>query len=88
MLAAGFGKPLQMRTVCEFINAGIAGIHIEDQLFPKPAHYHKYVAHMVPRKEFIDKIRLACRQRDQSDKDFVIIARSDSCHRLPLWRSR
>ena len=63
----------------EFINAGIAGIHIEDQLFPKRAHYHKYVAHVVPRKEFVDKIRLACRQRDQSDKDFVIIARSNSC---------
>jgi len=30
-------------------------------------------------REFVDKIRLACRQRDQSDKDFVIIARSDSC---------
>src|SRR6202035_1010811 len=62
-----------------FISVGVAGIHIEDQLFPKRAHYHKYVAHVVPRKEFVDKIRLACRQRDQSDKDFVIIARSDSC---------
>jgi 2-methylisocitrate lyase-like PEP mutase family enzyme len=77
---AGFGEPLHtMRTVREFINAGVAGIHIEDQLFPKRAHYHKYVAHVVPRKEFVDKIRLACRQREQSDKDFVIIARSDSC---------
>src|SRR5712675_2997508 len=77
---AGFGEPLHtMRTVREFITAGVAGIHIEDQLFPKRAHYHKYVAHAVPRKEFVDKIRLACRQRDQSDKDFVIIARSDSC---------
>ncbi len=77
---AGFGEPLHtMRTVREFIHAGIAGVHIEDQLFPKRAHYHKYVAHVIPRKEFADKIRLACRQRDQSDKDFVIIARSDSC---------
>src|SRR5215469_3890016 len=77
---AGFGEPLHaMRTVREFIRAGVAGIHIEDQLFPKRAHYHKYVAHVIPRKEFADKIRLACRQRDQNDKDFVIIARSDSC---------
>jgi len=77
---AGFGEPLHtMRTVREFINAGMAGIHIEDQLFPKRAHYHKYVAHVVPRKEFADKIRFACRQRDQTDKDFAIIARSDSC---------
>jgi 2-methylisocitrate lyase-like PEP mutase family enzyme len=77
---AGFGEPLHtMRTVREFINAGIAGVHIEDQLFPKRAHYHKYVAHVVPRKDFIDKIRFASRQRDQNDRDFVIIARSDSC---------
>jgi 2-methylisocitrate lyase-like PEP mutase family enzyme len=77
---AGFGEPLHaMRTVREFIHAGVAGIHIEDQLFPKRAHYHKYVAHVVPRKEFVDKIRFACRQRDETDKDFVIIARSDSC---------
>jgi 2-methylisocitrate lyase-like PEP mutase family enzyme len=77
---AGFGEPLHTtRTVRDFINAGITGIHIEDQLFPKRAHYHKYVAHVVPRKEFADKIRFACRQRDQDDKDFVIIARSDSC---------
>src|SRR6516164_1114535 len=41
---AGFGEPLHaMRTVREFIRAGVAGIHIEDQLFPKRAHYHKYV---------------------------------------------
>jgi 2-methylisocitrate lyase-like PEP mutase family enzyme len=77
---AGFGEPLHtMRAVREFIHAGIAGVHIEDQLFPKRAHYHKYVAHVIPRKEFADKIRFACRQRDQTDKDFVIIARSDSC---------
>lgn len=77
---AGFGEPLHtMRCVKEFIHAGIAGIHIEDQLFPKRAHYHKYVAHVIPRKDFVDKIKFACRQRDETDKDFVIIARSDSC---------
>ena len=77
---AGFGEPLHaMRTVREFIHAGVAGIHIEDQLFPKRAHYHKYVAHVIPRQEFADKIRFARRQREETDKDFVIIARSDSC---------
>lgn len=77
---AGFGEPLHtMRTVREFIRAGIAGTHIEDQLYPKRAHYHKYVAHTIPRKEFVDKIKFACRQRDKSDPDFVIIARTDTC---------
>ena len=77
---AGWGEPLHtMRTIRECIRAGIAGVHIEDQLFPKRAHYHTYVAHNIPLHEFRDKIKLACVQRDQSDKDFVIIARSDAC---------
>jgi methylisocitrate lyase len=77
---AGFGEPLHtMRTVRAFIRAGVAGIHIEDQLYPKRAHYHKYVAHAVPREAFVDKIKYACRARDELDKDFVIIARSDTC---------
>jgi methylisocitrate lyase len=77
---AGFGEPLHtMRTVRECIRAGIAGAHIEDQLYPKRAHYHKYVAHAVPRKEFAAKIDYACRQRDKSDPDFVVVARTDTC---------
>lgn len=77
---AGFGEPLHVtRTVREFINAGVAGIHIEDQLYPKRAHYHKYVAHAVPVDEFIDKIRWACTERDKADPDFVVIARTDTC---------
>jgi len=77
---AGFGEPLHVtRTVREFIQAGVAGIHIEDQLYPKRAHYHKYVAHAVPVDEFIDKIRWACVERDKADPDFVVIARSDTC---------
>lgn len=76
---AGWGEPLHtMRTVRECIRAGIAGVHIEDQLFPKRAHYHTYVVHNIPIEEYRDKIRLACEQRDRSDKDFVIIARSDA----------
>jgi 2-methylisocitrate lyase-like PEP mutase family enzyme len=82
---AGFGEPLHtMRTLRECIRAGIAGAHIEDQLYPKRAHYHKYVAHAVPRKEFAAKIAFACRQRDRSDTDFVVIARTDTCRFLGL----
>jgi len=82
---AGFGEPLHtMRTVREFIRAGIAGVHIEDQLFPKRAHYHTYQVHEIPAEEFGVKIRYACRERDRSDPDFVIIARSDSCREFGL----
>jgi methylisocitrate lyase len=76
---AGWGEPLHtMRTVRECIRAGIAGVHIEDQLFPKRAHYHTYVVHNIPLNEYRDKLRLACEQRDKTDPDFVIIARSDA----------
>jgi 2-methylisocitrate lyase-like PEP mutase family enzyme len=82
---AGFGEPLHvMRTVREFVAAGIAGIHIEDQVFPKRAHYHKYQVHAVPVTEFADRIRYACRARDAADHDFVVIARTDTCRELGL----
>lgn len=77
---AGFGDPLHtMRSVREFARAGVAGIHIEDQLYPKRAHYHKYQVHAAPVGEFALKIRYACRARDEVDRDFVIIARTDTC---------
>jgi methylisocitrate lyase len=82
---AGFGEPLHtMRTVREFIRAGIAGVHIEDQVFPKRAHYHTYQVHEITPEEFGEKIQYACRERDKVDPDFVIIARSDSCREFGL----
>lgn len=76
--ATGFGEPLHvMRTVREFERAGVAAIHIEDQIFPKRAHYHRdYREHTVTAEEMVDKIRFACRARH--DPDFAIIARTDT----------
>lgn len=77
---AGWGDALHtMRTVREFSKAGVSGVHLEDQLFPKRAHYHKYVAHVTPVEEYVEKIQYACRERDRVDPDFVVIARTDSC---------
>jgi 2-methylisocitrate lyase-like PEP mutase family enzyme len=75
---AGFGDPLHtMRTVREFEAAGVAGIHIEDQVFPKRAHYHRdYREHLIPAEEMSLKIRYGCQAR--RDPDFLIIARTDS----------
>lgn len=82
---AGFGEPLHtMRTVREFATAGVSGVHIEDQLYPKRAHYHGYQVHAIARDAFVAKIRYACRQRDETDPDFVIIARSDTCREFGL----
>jgi methylisocitrate lyase len=73
-----------MRTMREFIRAGVAGIHLEDALYPKRAHYHKYVVHGVPVEEFVEKVEYSCKERDRSDPDFVIIARTDTCRALGL----
>src|SRR5579862_5698181 len=82
---AGFGEPLHtMRTVREFAMAGVAGVHIEDQLYPKRAHYHGYQVHAIARDEFVAKIKYACLQRDETDPDFVVIARSDTAREFGL----
>jgi methylisocitrate lyase len=82
---AGWGDSLHtMRTVSEFIRAGVAGLHIEDQVFPKRAHYHKYVVHGISREEYIEKISYACKERDRLDPHFVIIARTDTCRSVGL----
>lgn len=74
----GFGDPLHaMRTVRELERAGAAGLHIEDQVFPKRAHYHReYREHTIPAEEMADKIRFACQARQ--DPDLVLIARTDA----------
>lgn len=75
---AGFGDPLHtMRTVRELEHAGVAGIHIEDQVFPKRALYHlNYREHTITQEDMVLKIRMACQAR--RDPDFVIIARTDT----------
>jgi len=74
---AGFGEPLHvMRCVKEIERAGAAGLHIEDQIFPKRVHYHKGVEHVVSREELVARIRAAVAAR--SDPDFVVMARTDA----------
>ena len=74
---AGYGDPLHvMRCVREFEAAGIAGIHIEDQVYPKRASYHKGLEHIVPMEEFIERLTYALRARQ--DADFLIIGRTDA----------
>jgi methylisocitrate lyase len=65
-----------MRTVKELERAGVAALHIEDQIYPKRVHYHKGVEHVVPREEMVAKIRAAVAAR--TDPELVIIARTDA----------
>ena len=74
---AGYGDPLHvMRCVREFEAAGIAGIHIEDQVYPKRASYHKGLEHIVPMQEFVERMSYALKARH--DADFLIIGRTDA----------
>ena len=72
----GFGNELNVfRTVQEFERAGVAAIHIEDQVFPKKCG-HLDNKELVSREDFTAKIRAASAAR--KSKDFCIIARTDS----------
>ena len=72
----GYGNELNaFRTLREYEAAGVAGIHIEDQGFPKKCG-HLDDKEIVPREDWLAKIRAAAAAR--RDPDFVIIARTDA----------
>lgn len=72
----GYGNELNVvRTVQEHERAGTAAIHIEDQANPKRCG-HLDGKEIVPREDFVAKIRAAVAAR--RDPDFLIIARTDS----------
>lgn len=72
----GYGNPINVRrTVEEFEAAGVAGIHLEDQVFPKRCG-HFEGKDVIPAAEMVQKIRAAVDAR--SDADFQLIARTDA----------
>src|SRR5215469_9857233 len=72
----GYGNELNtVRTVREYEARGIAGIHIEDQGFPKKCG-HLDDKEIVPREDWLAKIRAAAAAR--RTPDFTIIARTDA----------
>jgi 2-methylisocitrate lyase-like PEP mutase family enzyme len=72
----GYGNELNVvRTVREYEQRGVAGIHLEDQGFPKKCgHLENKV--VVPLEDYVAKIKAAVSAR--SDPDFLIIARTDA----------
>ena len=72
----GYGNALNVqRTVRAFKRAGVAGLHLEDQTFPKRCgHYAD--KRVVPVAEFAGKLRAARDALD--DPDFLLIARTDA----------
>src|SRR5580698_7710420 len=72
----GYGNELNaIRTVREYEKRGVAGIHIEDQGFPKKCG-HLENKTIVPLEDYVAKIRAAASARQ--DRDFVLIARTDA----------
>ena len=72
----GFGETVNVgRTVQEFENAGLCGLHIEDQVMPKRCG-HLSGKELVSAQAMVQKIRIAVRSR--RDKNFLVIARTDA----------
>ena len=72
----GYGNPINVvRTVQEYERAGVAAIHLEDQVMPKRCG-HLEGKQLVPTAEMVEKVRAAVDAR--RSPDFLIIARTDA----------
>ncbi len=72
----GYGGPINVqRTIRAYERAGVAGVHIEDQQWPKRCG-HLEGKTLIPAAEMAAKVRAATDARE--DKDFVVIARTDT----------
>ena len=72
----GYGNPVNVRrTIRDYERAGVAGVHLEDQQWPKRCG-HLSGKRVIPTDEMIAKLKSACDAR--RDSDFVIIARTDA----------
>ena len=90
----GYGNALStMRTVAEYMKTGVAGIHLEDQQFPKRCG-HIAGKTIVSREEALGKYRAAVDVRNRLDPEFVLIARTDAYGAVggsleeAIWRGR
>jgi 2-methylisocitrate lyase-like PEP mutase family enzyme len=78
----GYGNALSVRrTVQAYEAAGVAALHIEDQVAPKRCG-HLSGHEVIPRAEFAGKIRAAVEAR--TDPDLLIIARTDAISAVDL----
>lgn len=72
----GYGNPLNvMRTVREYAAAGVAALHIEDQVAPKRCG-HMEGKDVIDAAEMVEKLRAAVEAR--GDGELLIIARTDA----------
>ncbi|MBI5819644.1 MAG: isocitrate lyase/PEP mutase family protein [Verrucomicrobia bacterium] len=78
----GYGNALNVRrTVCELLDAGAAGVFLEDQVWPKRCG-HMRGKKVITAEEHAHKIRAARDAAEESGRDLFIVARTDA--RQPL----
>ena len=63
------------RTIRSFAKAGVAAVHMEDQVGQKRCG-HRPGKEVVPKDEMVDRVKAAVDAK--TDKDFVIMARTDA----------
>ena len=74
----GGGNAVNAAWITErLIAMGVAGMNIEDQIFPKRCG-HMAGKEVISAEEMAGKIRACALMRDRLDKDFIINARTDS----------
>ncbi|KAJ5974853.1 Isocitrate lyase [Penicillium waksmanii] len=74
----GYGGPLMVaKSVQQYIQAGVAGFHIEDQIQNKRCG-HLAGKKVVGREEYLTRIRAAKLTKDHLHSDIVLIARTDA----------
>jgi carboxyvinyl-carboxyphosphonate phosphorylmutase len=72
----GYGNPLNViRAIAAYEAAGVAAVHIEDQVAPKKCG-HMEGKQVIPAGEMAQKIRAAAEAKEQPE--FMIIARTDA----------
>ena len=69
------------RTVEQYIRAGVAGAHLEDQILQKRCG-HLSGKKVVSRDEYLQRVRAAHAARERLQSDFVLIARTDALQAL------
>ncbi len=75
----GFGEAeMVRRTVLDYARAGAAGLHLEDQKFPKRCG-HLDGKELVPVDHMVEKVEWAVKAaRDSHQPDFIVCARTDA----------
>lgn len=75
----GFGEEeMVRRTVIEYHLAGAAGLHIEDQVFPKHCG-HLDGKTLIPKDQSVSRLEWAVKaSKDCSNGDFIVCARTDA----------